>query len=145
MPVTGISYQDAQAYAAWRAKQLRGARLCSEAEWERAARGADDRLYPHGDLLSADDANHDATYGRHPLGFGPDEVGQHPTTKSPFGVDDLAGNVWELVRGAAPGAVVLRGGAWYQEALVALSTNRQFAEPTLRGILIGFRLCADPP
>ena len=74
-----------------------GARLCTELEWERAARGADDRLFPHGDELDADDANFDVTYGRVDSAYGPDVVGSHPASRSPFGVDDLAGNVFELV------------------------------------------------
>ena len=50
LPVTGISADDAEAYAEWLGATGRvpGARLCSELEWERAARGADDRVYPHG-------------------------------------------------------------------------------------------------
>ena len=74
-----------------------GARLCSELEWERAARGGDDRMFPHGDELRAEDANIDLTYGRVDSAYGPDAVGSHPASRSPFGVDDLAGNVLELV------------------------------------------------
>src|SRR5262249_6591061 len=64
-PVSGIGWEDARAYVEWLRKSGRvaGARLCNELEWERAARGADDRVYPHGDQVAADDANFDETYG----------------------------------------------------------------------------------
>jgi formylglycine-generating enzyme required for sulfatase activity len=146
MPVSGISWDDARAYAAWldRSGRLPGARACNERELERAARGADDRLYPHGDRLEPDDANFDATYGRKPLAFGPDEVGSHPASDSPFGVSDLAGNVWEWAASASETeAVVMRGGCWYIDRLSSRSNNREAAEPTLRRITIGFRVCAS--
>ena len=47
-----------------RTGRVPGARVCEEREWERAARGADDRMYPHGDNLEPDDANFDETYGK---------------------------------------------------------------------------------
>lgn len=144
-PVAAVSFEDARAYAAWLdgSGRVPGARLCTEKEWERAARGADDRVYPGGDELAPDDANHDVTYGREPLGFGPDEVGAHPGSESPFGVHDLAGNVWEWTVADGPGGgPVLRGGSWYQDAASSASSNREVAEPTLRNPLIGVRLCA---
>src|SRR5262249_4652406 len=138
-----------QAYVAWldRSGRVPGARLCDEHEWERAARGADDRLYPHGDVLDPDDANHDATYGRRPLGYGPDEVGAHPASESRVGVHDMAGNVWEWVRSVRdPGEAVIRGGSWYQDPLSCRSANRQMGDSTtLQNIVIGLRVCADPP
>src|SRR5206468_9231903 len=75
-PVSGISWDDAQAFAAWlkRTGRVPGARLCDETEWERAARGADGREYPAGADLSPSDANFDETYGKQPLAFGPDAV-----------------------------------------------------------------------
>ena len=146
-PVTGIGLPDVAAYLAWlgRSGKLPGARLCTEHEWERAARGADERLYPHGDRLEPDDANFDVTYGRRPLGFGPDEVGSHPATDSPFGVQDLAGNAWEWTTSAVAAAeVVYRGGGWYQGFSNSRSSNRELGEPTMRDLLIGFRVCAPP-
>ncbi|WP_437629862.1 nSTAND1 domain-containing NTPase [Sorangium sp. So ce854] len=146
-PVSAISFDDATAYAAWldRTARVPGARLCTELEWERAARGADDRVFPGGDVLEPDDANHDATYGRDPLGFGPDEVGAHPASASPFGVHDLAGNVFEwTVSADASREPVLRGGSWYENALTSVSSNREPSEPTLRDALVGARICATP-
>ncbi len=146
-PVAAVSYDDAVAYAAWldRTGRIPGARLCDEYEWERAARGADGRTFPSGSALQPDDANIDATYGRDPLAFGPDEVGSHPASRSPFGVDDMAGNVWEWVR-SVEGAEwpVYRGGGWYYSDLDAHSVNRQPGEPTQRHVHLGVRICATP-
>lgn len=143
-PVTAISFDDARAYASWLSKsgKVPNARLCTDLEWERAARGADARRYPHGDAVLPDDMNQDITYGRVPTAFGPDEVGSHPGSRSPFGVDDLSGNVWEMVVGA-DGRPVLRGGSWYQGALSAQIANREESEANNRDPLVGFRLCAE--
>jgi formylglycine-generating enzyme required for sulfatase activity len=143
-PVTGITPEDAEAYAAWLAStgRLPGARLCREHEWERAARGADERLFPGGDTLAPDDANIDVTYGRQSLAFGPDEVGSHPASTSPFGVEDLAGNVWEYVR-AGDGSFAIRGGGYFEGQSSARATNRDAAAPGMRDRVIGFRICAD--
>ena len=145
LPVTGISFQDASAYAAWLSSQgkVPHARLCHEEEWERAARGADGRAFPSGDNLSGAEANIDETYGREPLAFGPDPVGSHPRSDSPVGASDMAGNAWELVVSPS-GAPAIRGGSWYQGALSARAVNREPSEATARGLLIGLRLCADP-
>src|SRR6185503_7285159 len=88
-PVIGISAEDAIAYAAWLARTGRvpGARLCTEVEWERAARGADGRTYPGDHEFAPDDANIDVTHGKNDKG--PDEVGSHPASRSPFGVEDM--------------------------------------------------------
>jgi serine/threonine protein kinase/formylglycine-generating enzyme required for sulfatase activity len=146
-PVSAVSYEDAVAFADWldRTRRIPGARLCSEHEWERAARGADGRTFPTGATLAPDDANIDLTYGREPLAFGPDEVGSHPGSRSPVGADDMAGNVLEWTRSVqTPGGPVARGGSWYEGELGARSTNRDLGEPTERLVIIGVRLCATP-
>jgi serine/threonine protein kinase/formylglycine-generating enzyme required for sulfatase activity len=148
-PVTGISSEDAEAYARWLDAQggVPGARLCTEHEWERAARGADDRQYPHADELEPDDASFIDTYGSDkPSSIGPDEVGSHPLSKSPFGIDDMVGNAFEWTRSKlAQNELVLRGGAYFYESATNLSVNRNPVLPTIRDINVGFRLCADPP
>ena len=146
LPLTGISTEDAAGFLAWldRSGRLPGARLCSEYEWERAARGADDRRYPHGNRLLPDEANIDVTYGRQSDAFGPDEVGSHPASESPFGVQDMAGNAFEPTRPRAQdlGDIVLRGGAWYYEHVGALVTNRQAGTSAMRDVVVGLRVCA---
>jgi formylglycine-generating enzyme required for sulfatase activity len=146
-PVVGISALDAEAYVAWLGSSgaLPGARLCSEAEWERAARGADDREYPHGRRLSPGDANYDATYGKDPQQVGLDEVGSHPASDSPFGVSDLAGNAFEWTTSSlAPNQHVARGGSFFYDFNTARSTNRQVVADSYRDATLGLRVCAAP-
>lgn len=146
LPVVGITSADAAAYAAWldQSGRLPGARLCDEREWERAGRGADERTFPAGELLPPDDANFDLTYGKDPRSFGPDEVGSHPASDSPYGVRDLAGNVWEWTRSAlAPDQAVARGGSYYFAASSCRLTNREIPEPSFRDLTVGMRICAD--
>lgn len=148
LPVAGISVDDAEAYLAWLRKSGRmpSARLCTEHEWERAARGADDRTYPMGDKLATEDANFDLTYGRSEQEFGPDEIGRHPASRSPFGVDDLSGNVAEWTRNVVnPAEPKLRGGSWYQDRAMAYVNNRQPATRQMKNLLIGLRVCASIP
>jgi serine/threonine protein kinase/formylglycine-generating enzyme required for sulfatase activity len=146
-PVSGISFDDAIAYVRWldRTRRVPGARLCNEHEWERAARGADARLYPHGNRLEPDDANFDRTYLKDPLAFGPDEVGSHPASRSPFDVDDLAGNVWEWVYSSVTAEeAAARGGSFYFDGTSARANNRQVPERTFRDLGVGLRVCATP-
>ncbi|KFE67978.1 bifunctional serine/threonine-protein kinase/formylglycine-generating enzyme family protein [Hyalangium minutum] len=152
MPVTGINLTDAEAYVAWLARRplsqggVPGARLCTELEWERAARGVDGREYPHGPKLEVDDANIDSTYGQRSGGFGPDEVGTYPRSASPFGVEDMAGNAWEWTRNWWDSTKpVARGGSYYYGPNTARSANRDSSDASLRDLTVGLRVCATPP
>ena len=146
-PVSSISFEDARAYVAWLSSTGRvpGARLCSDAEWERAARGADGRAFPASEEASGDDFNHDVTYGRVAEAFGPDEVGSHPASRSPFGLEDTSGNVWELTHADGnPSRPIMRGGSSYHEQLSSRLTNHEASEPHQRDVLLGLRICATP-
>jgi formylglycine-generating enzyme required for sulfatase activity len=145
-PVAGIAPAGAERYLRWLRDSGRvpGARFCSELEWERAARGADDRPYPHGDDLAPDDANFDVTYGRVDSAVGPDAVGAHAVSRSPFGVDDMAGNVLELVRSSVtPDGFVIRGGAYFFNSATCRLTNRTAVWSTYRDVTSGIRVCAS--
>jgi formylglycine-generating enzyme required for sulfatase activity len=101
-PVVCVTREAAQAYAVWA-----GGRLPTEAQWEKAARGTDGRIYPWGD--SALDCTK-ANCGR--CAEGPLPVGSHPDGASPYGVLDMAGNVWEWVAD------------WYAEDYYSRSPDR---------------------
>jgi formylglycine-generating enzyme required for sulfatase activity len=148
MPVSGVSLHDAEAYARWLSQTGRvpGARLCTEMEWERAARGADDREFPHGDRLEPNDANYDATYGQKLDAFGPDEIGQHPISRSPFGVDDLAGNIFEWTHSSrVRGEATIRGSCYYYSREMTRVYYRESMNADDRTQMIGIRICGDLP
>jgi formylglycine-generating enzyme required for sulfatase activity len=108
-PVTWVSLEDARAYAAWAGK-----RLPHEWEWQLAAQGTDGREYPWGSnwdshLVPSPDRSRDVT--------GPSDVNAHPAAASPFGVEDLVGNVWQWTdeyTDEHTRAAILRGGSYYR-------------------------------
>ncbi|MBL9106711.1 MAG: SUMF1/EgtB/PvdO family nonheme iron enzyme [Myxococcales bacterium] len=146
MPVTGIDWEDAEAYLRWldRTGRVPGARFCGELEWERAARGADGRPFPTGATIGPDDANFDETYGRDFAAMGPDAVGSHPASDSPFGLHDTMGNVFEWTTSAqVSGEKVARGGGFFFGALTGSLMNRALFSADFRDGSLGLRACAD--
>jgi formylglycine-generating enzyme required for sulfatase activity len=146
-PLSGVSAEDLAGYFYWldRTGRLPGARLCTQHEWEYAARGADGRRYSHGAQLQPDDANIDTTYERQLMARGPDMVGSYPASASPFGLEDTAGNAFEITRAVTPEfeRIVLRGGAWYYDSFGAHLANLSAGDPTQRDAVIGVRVCAS--
>ena len=136
-PVVLVSHVDAAAYCAWR-----GARLPGEAEWEKAARGEDGRYFPWGNAFDAGLLNSE---DRGP--FDTVSVGKYAEGQSPYGVLDMAGQVFEwtatLFRNEPPRYVV-KGGSWDDFPGVTRSAARHGRPPQLKHILVGFR-CVESP
>ncbi len=146
LPVAGLTWADAEAYVRWldSSGRLTGARICSEWEWERAARGADDRRYPHGDVLAIGDANFGVQQAGVPMA--PAVVGSFPASYSPFGLHDMTGNVLEWVTSRdETGGKIARGGGYTYDKNTASIPNRGVLDPTLRHVKVGLRVCATQP
>lgn len=153
-PVVLVSWIDANAYAAWRsARDGRGYRLPTEAEWEYAARAGSPTPYASGDTLDVTAANF--LYSEQGEKIGPGHrtpEGAYPPNA--FGVSDLTGNVAEWCADlwrprydapAVTGQRVLRGGAWdYLPRLLRASWRDALPESSRRDN-VGFRLAADLP
>jgi formylglycine-generating enzyme required for sulfatase activity len=144
-PITGVLPAEIARYVAWLDKtgKVPGARLCTELEWEYAARGVDGRSYPHGKSLEVDDANYDVTYGREAIGL--DEVGSHPTSASPFGLLDMSGNAFEWVLPSYGVGFVVRGGSFWNDRKTANLANRSEVPANARDLTLGARICATLP
>ncbi len=148
--------QNADAYCHWA-----GRRLPTEAEWEKAARGTDDRRFPWGNV---EPTPKHLNYNQRWIGektLMP--VGSYEAGKSPFGAYDMAGNVWEWVadwydplyyeksparnpKGPETGThKVLRSSGWHVETPLVRAFTRVKSEPLNRNDSTGFRCAADAP
>ena len=158
-PIVNVTWSEAETYCQWR-----DARLPTEAEWEKAARGVGGRTYPWGNLLECTYANYLDVGGTQCFVIGDTTpVDKYNKGVSPFGVYGLVGNVWEWVsdwysetyysvsplgnpQGADSGQYrVMRGGSWKDDSNNMLPTLRNWYDPESYSNTIGFRCAKDVP
>ncbi len=146
-PVVNVTWEEANAYARWIGK-----RLPTEAEWEKAARGTDGRVFPWGNEFDHTRCNTQES-GVHHL----TAVNQFPNGTSPFGVYDMTGNVLEWTsdryksyawsQHQSPDYdedfIVLRGGSWIHPEHQSTCATRLYAPADNRSNFIGFRCAKD--
>jgi eukaryotic-like serine/threonine-protein kinase len=144
LPVVNVTWHEARAFCEWAGK-----RLPIESEWEYAARGRDNRLYPYGNEWKPRFSNALET------GLDkPQAVGSYPEGDSAFGVADLAGNVAEWTETEYKpypesrakndeGNRVIRGGGFRVPAREQTATERFFDRPTASYDFVGFRCAKD--
>ena len=170
LPVTNVTWPEALAYARWlQAKLLDSSAtpdalrnflnaggqvtLPSEAEWEKAARGSDGRIFPWGNQPSTEFANFGSD--------GPLPIGSKRCVECAYGLEDMSGNVWELTRSplqpypyddsddaenlTADALWVMRGGSYADGVGNVRSAVRGGVDPSVRNSTIGFRLAISRP
>ena len=148
-PVVQVSHRDAAAFCGWL-----GLRLPSEEEWEYAARGDDGRRFPWGNESPRQEGRSLANFGAVKCcapatwdGYaGTAPVGNYPDGASPFGLLDMAGNVWEWTSNAFPGRsdyITLRGGGWGNNPYCLRVSYRHGNPPNIGLDMVGIRCAGD--
>lgn len=138
-PVTLVSLEDANLFCAWKGKKMgHRYRLPTEEEWEKTARGTDGRMFPWGDKWDPDYLNSGQRFGT------TTPVSRFPQGRSPYGVYDMAGNVFEWT--ATPwdsGMYILKGCSWDDLPGTCRAAMRHGRPPQSKHILIGFRCASE--
>jgi formylglycine-generating enzyme required for sulfatase activity len=146
-PVIGVSLKEAQMYAEW-LSSVQGVkkRLPTEEEFEVAARGGNDVVYPWGDQLPSDGAR--ATYNGNSTTT--TAVGSRESGKNALGLGDMAGNVWQWTTSAPAGTMsgnqefrIVKGGSYMDGQYELRISNRVLRDPEERYPDVGFRLVSE--
>ena len=142
LPVNGVSFEDAAAYAQWRSDRFgQQFRLPTEREWEKAARGVDGRFFPWGDQFDPTFCKmKESRRAQYPE---PEPVGAFVTDCSPYGVRDMAGGIRELCVSEPSDEPVVRGGCWSDTGLFCRLAFRHITQKSFVNTGLGFRLVKD--
>jgi formylglycine-generating enzyme required for sulfatase activity len=144
LPVVSVSYKDAVEFCKWRTQKDKLSeeekyRLPTEEEWEKAARGNDGWEYPWGNEFDKEKCN-----SKESGNSSTTEVIRYPAGVSPYGCQDMAGNVWEWTDSwydENKSSKVVRGGSWFYEAYFCRCASRTWFRLDKRSHDVGFR-CA---